>query len=90
MINQKTDFLGNAYDKNGFLLKNCVVEHCFFCYVFAYLGLKRILSYKGGGRKVEGKVQCFSNFFDYTQELYFVCKNRDPVLASEHIILPFL
>lgn len=40
MINQKTDFLGNAYDKNGFLLKNCVVEHYFFCYVFAYLGLK--------------------------------------------------
>lgn len=40
MINQKIDFLGNAYDKNGFLLKNCVVEHYFFCYVFAYLGLK--------------------------------------------------
>lgn len=63
MINQKTDFLGNAHEKNGFLLKNCVVEHYFFCYVFAYLGLKRILSYKGG-RKV-GAVQCFSNFFYY-------------------------
>lgn len=63
----------------------------FFYFLFAYLGLKRRLSYKGGGRQVEGTVWCFSNFFGHTQvRTTFYLESQSPSQQMNRQYLPLL